>query len=66
MTWSLTEKDGKTEISWVYDVGGHMEGGLDQISGKVDAVLADQLERLAKTIETGSPSGAKVEAAKKP
>lgn len=66
MTWSLTEKDGKTEISWVYDVGGHMEGGLDQISGKVDAVLADQLERLAKTIETGSPGGAKVEAAKKP
>ncbi len=55
MTWSLAERDGKTEISWTYDVGGHYPGGLDPLSAKVDHVLAEQLDRLVRLIETGSP-----------
>jgi uncharacterized protein YndB with AHSA1/START domain len=62
MTWSLAERDGKTEISWVYDVGGHYTGGLDQMSAKVDHVLAEQLDRLVRLVETGSPREAKAAA----
>jgi hypothetical protein len=55
MIWKLTESAGGTELEWSYTVGGYMRGGLAAIAPAVDAVLADQLQRLKRFVETGRP-----------
>ena len=55
MTWKLTEAAGGTQFEWSYTVGGYMPGGLATIAPAVDAVLADQLNRLKRFVETGRP-----------
>ena len=51
--WSLAEKDGKTTLTQIYDVGGYMTGGLDKIAPVVDRVLSEQFDRLTAYVETG-------------
>jgi uncharacterized protein YndB with AHSA1/START domain len=55
MIWKLTEAAGGTQFEWSYTVGGYMPGGLAPIAPAVDAVLADQLNRLKRFVETGRP-----------
>ncbi len=55
MIWKLTESAAGTELEWSYTVGGYMPGGLAAIAPAVDVVLADQLQRLKRFVETGRP-----------
>lgn len=55
MIWKLTEAAGGTQFEWSYTVGGYMPGGLAAIAPAVDAVLAGQLQRLKRFVETGRP-----------
>jgi uncharacterized protein YndB with AHSA1/START domain len=55
MTWSLGAAEGSTSIALDYAVGGYDPRGLDQIAPAVDRVLSEQLARLQRLIETGSP-----------
>jgi uncharacterized protein YndB with AHSA1/START domain len=54
MAWALTEKDGKTTVTWTYDVGGYAKEGWADWAPKVDGVLGAQLGRLKTYVETGS------------
>ncbi len=55
MTWKLTESAGGTSFEWSYTAGGYMPGGLAAVAPAVDAVLAGQLQRLKRFVETGRP-----------
>jgi uncharacterized protein YndB with AHSA1/START domain len=61
MTWDFEDVEGGTQIRFKYAVGGHMDGGLDQLAGPVDAVLGEALDRLKSYIDTGNPEPALVE-----
>jgi len=53
LTWAVAAKGGATEVTWTYDVGGYMKGGLAPMAGGVDGVFAEQMGRLKKKVETG-------------
>jgi uncharacterized protein YndB with AHSA1/START domain len=53
LVWALAEADGKTTLTWSYDAGGYMKGGLDKIAPIVDQVLGQQQDRLKAYVETG-------------
>jgi uncharacterized protein YndB with AHSA1/START domain len=55
LAWMLAETDGKTTLTWTYDLGGYMKGGLQPMAAPVDGVLAEQIARLKAYIETGKP-----------
>ncbi len=55
MIWKLTEVAGGTQFEWSYTVGGYMPGGLGALAPAVDTVLAGQLQRLKRFVETGRP-----------
>lgn len=58
LTWTLTEAEGGTRLQMTYAVGGYMEGGLEGIAPAVESVLADQMRRLQRYVETGKPDDA--------
>lgn len=49
---------GGTALLLVYSVGGFMEGGLDRIGPAADGMLAGQVQRLKRFVETGQPGAA--------
>jgi hypothetical protein len=52
----LLKGDGqRTELTLTYVLGGYISGGLTEWAPKVDAMLGDQVGRLKRLIETGSP-----------
>jgi hypothetical protein len=55
MTWELTESDAGTTVDVTYAVGGYVDGGIDAWATGVDHVVREQLERLARYIDTGTP-----------
>jgi len=55
LTWKFTGAANGTKVELSYIVGGYLEGGFDQIAPIVQRVLAEQLERLKRFIETGKP-----------
>jgi hypothetical protein len=55
MVWKVSEVSGNTQFEWTYSVGGYRPGGLASIAPAVDAVLAGQLQRLKRFVETGRP-----------
>jgi len=55
MTWALKASGDGTDLSLVYAVGGYEKDGFEQWSKGVDGVLTDQVARLKRLIETGSP-----------
>jgi uncharacterized protein YndB with AHSA1/START domain len=55
LDWKVAEKDGKTTVTWTYDVGGYVKGGIDKLSAPVDGVLGEQIGRLKAYVETGKP-----------
>lgn len=59
LSWSLQDGEaGGTTIVLTYAVGGYLDGGLASWAGPVDGVLAEQLGRFARYLETGSPEPA--------
>ncbi|MBS0418632.1 MAG: SRPBCC family protein [Proteobacteria bacterium] len=56
MTVKLTATGGGTELTLTYVVGGYYKAGFDELAKAVDGVLASQVGRLKKWIETGSPT----------
>jgi uncharacterized protein YndB with AHSA1/START domain len=55
LTWTFVAKDGGTDLTWTYDVGGYFKGGFAGIAPAVDGVQAEQSGRFKKLIETGKP-----------
>ena len=55
LTWAFAAKDGGTDLTWTYDVGGYFRGGFAPIAPAVDGVLAEQMGRFKKLVETGKP-----------
>jgi uncharacterized protein YndB with AHSA1/START domain len=55
LAWSFEEIEGGTRTEVSYVVGGYRPQGLQEWAAPVDGVLREQLERLARYIETGNP-----------
>ncbi|MBS1818041.1 MAG: SRPBCC domain-containing protein [Acidobacteria bacterium] len=55
MEWTLKAQGGRTELAVTYNVGGYTPGGFAPLAPAVDAVLAEQVTRLKRFIETGRP-----------
>ncbi len=55
LTWSLTEEGGVTKVTQTYSVGGYRQGGFVELAPLVDQVMATQLQRLQRYLETGTP-----------
>jgi uncharacterized protein YndB with AHSA1/START domain len=56
LTWDLASKDGGTEVTWTYVVGGFRPGGLQALASLVDSVLNAQLQRFKDFVERGTPT----------
>jgi uncharacterized protein YndB with AHSA1/START domain len=55
LTWALTPKDAGTDLVQLYDIGGYAKGGLAELAAPVDHVLSEQISRLKRYVETGTP-----------
>lgn len=55
LTWALEEGEDGTVVTVTYAVHGYAPGGLDGWAEAVDGVIGQQLERLARYVETGDP-----------
>lgn len=55
MTWSLSRAENATKLELSYAVGGYHPGGLEGLAPLVDRVLLEQLIRLKRYIEKGTP-----------
>ena len=53
--WELKAEGGGTRLTQTYAVSGLADGGLAGWAAPVDGVVREQLERLARTVETGRP-----------
>ena len=56
ITWTLTEAGSRTRVEMTYVVGGYMRGGVEPVAKIVDSVLAAQVQRLKRHVESGRPS----------
>lgn len=59
LAFQLTADGTGTRIAASYIVGGWSEGGLDKMGPLVGMVLREQVDRLARYIDTGSPTAPK-------
>jgi hypothetical protein len=58
MTLSVKSVADGTDISLTYSLSGYIKDGFEDLSKGADHVLGEQVERLAKLVDTGSvPSG---------
>ena len=55
LTLTFTEASGGTRLDMTYTVGGYAKGGLAGLATVVDQVLAVQVTRLKRLVETGKP-----------
>jgi uncharacterized protein YndB with AHSA1/START domain len=55
MTWTLKASGSGTDLSLTYALGGYYKDGFEPWSTGADSVLTDQVERLNRFVETGSP-----------
>jgi predicted esterase len=55
MDFRIEPRGDDTSLTFTYRVRGSADDGLDQTAAGVDRVLAEQLARLARYVETGSP-----------
>jgi uncharacterized protein YndB with AHSA1/START domain len=51
LTWTLKQREGGTEITQSYVVGGYIRGGAKAYASAVDGVMSEQLEALGKYVE---------------
>ena len=56
MTWALKAFGDGTDLSLTYALGGYTKDGFEAWSNGADGVLTDQVARLKRFIETGSPA----------
>lgn len=56
MTFTLRPDGKATQLTLTYTVGGYAKAGFSDIAKAVDGVLGEQMSRLGRFIETGSPS----------
>jgi uncharacterized protein YndB with AHSA1/START domain len=54
LAWTLKAKDGGTELTSTYDVGGYACGGFGGWAPVVDRVLGEQYAGLKRFVETGA------------
>lgn len=54
--WIRTDENGSTQLDVEYRVNGASASGLDTIAPSIDAVLAVQVGRLKRYIESGDPT----------
>jgi uncharacterized protein YndB with AHSA1/START domain len=54
LTYKLRPLGRKTEVTLLYDVGGHSAGGWTGLAAAVDGVLGEQLGRLKAVAENGA------------
>jgi uncharacterized protein YndB with AHSA1/START domain len=55
LTWTLKASGGGTDVSVTYALGGYYKDGFEPWSKGADSVFSDQVERLNRLVETGSP-----------
>lgn len=55
MTIRLEAADSGTTVRLIYNVGGHVSGGLEGWAEPVAGVLVEAMQRLRAFVETGSP-----------
>jgi uncharacterized protein YndB with AHSA1/START domain len=58
-SWSIKPVRDGAELTQRYVVGGYVRGGMEKLAPLVDGVLAEQLGRLKRFIETGDAGAAK-------
>ncbi len=58
MSIALKADGAATDLTLTYNLGGYMKGGFDGLPQGADGVLADQVLRLKRFVETGSPEAA--------
>ena len=56
LTWDLADREGSTEATLSYSVGGYGKGGLQALAPLVDSVMSAQLRRLKGYVEKGTPA----------
>jgi hypothetical protein len=56
LTFALAEREGATDVTMTYVVGGYRQGGFQALAPLVDAVLASQLARFKSFADTGKPT----------
>lgn len=56
LTFKLSPTPQGTKLELAYSVGGFMEGGFEKMAPAVEAMLAEQVARLKRYIETGKPT----------
>jgi hypothetical protein len=52
LTWTLEAAGGGTKITQCYVVGGFIRNGAKPLATLIDEVLAEQLSRLRKRVDT--------------
>jgi uncharacterized protein YndB with AHSA1/START domain len=55
LTFALADREGGTDVTMSYSVGGYRQGGLAALAPIVDTVLGAQLRRLQSFVEKGAP-----------
>lgn len=61
MTWEFETIDEGTQVTFTYAVGGYRPGGLIDIAGPVDSVIAEALVRLKAHAEKGDAESASID-----
>jgi uncharacterized protein YndB with AHSA1/START domain len=56
LTWEIGQEGEATTITATYAVHGYVAGGLAGWAGPVDGVIRQQVERLGRWVDTGSPT----------
>ena len=59
LSWELKADGNGTRLTQTYAVGGQVDGGLNGWAAPVDGVIREQLERLQRLLESGTPEPAK-------
>jgi len=54
LDWKLAEKDGRTTVTWTFEAGGYVKGGIGQLAAPVDGVMGENIDRLKRYVETGT------------
>ena len=60
MTWEFETLDDATKVTFTYVVGGYRQGGLVEMAGPVDSVIAEALARLKAYTQTGDAENADI------
>lgn len=55
MTWELNAANGETDLVVTYDLGGHIKGGFGDWPAAANGMVTEQVGRLKKFVESGTP-----------